>query len=91
MEHISKHWVAVPQQGISTIANFIEVQIPDNTGIFVTGNNKESVAKLIAATPIMLEALQKLMAVYDEYHQLLPFNVSIAREALNKALGNETD
>lgn len=43
-------------------------------------------AKLIAAAPELLEALQKLIKVFDDKGQLLDFNVDIARQAINKAL-----
>jgi len=33
----------------------------------------------------LLEALEELMRVYDKYGQLLNFNVSIAREAIENA------
>lgn len=44
-------------------------------------------AQLISSAPDMLYALQELMNVYEKYGQLLPYDVSIARDALNKALG----
>lgn len=43
-------------------------------------------AKLIAAAPFLLEALQELMRVYNEKGQLLSYNVGIARKAIEKAL-----
>jgi len=51
-------------------------------------NSKEdnANAKLIAAAPKLLEALQELMRTYNEKGQLLSFNVDIARQAVKKAL-----
>ncbi|WP_312696999.1 hypothetical protein, partial [Sphingobacterium mizutaii] len=50
---------------------------------------KEANAKLIAAAPIMFNALKKLIEVYEDKGQLLAFNVSIAKEAIEAALGEE--
>jgi len=43
-------------------------------------------AYLIASAPDLLEALQSLMAHYEEHGQLLTWNVDIARQAINKAI-----
>ena len=47
----------------------------------------ENEANLMAAAPVMYEALKKLMEVYDNKGQLLDYNVEIAREALKYAEG----
>ena len=45
----------------------------------------EANAKLIAAAPELLEALEKLMDVYKDKGQLLAFGVSIAKRAIQLA------
>ena len=42
-------------------------------------------AKLIAAAPELLGALEELMKVYEQNGQLLSFDVNIARKAIKKA------
>lgn len=42
-------------------------------------------AKLIAAAPELLGALEELMKVYERNGQLLSFDVNIARNAIKKA------
>jgi len=42
-------------------------------------------AKLIAAAPELLEALEELIKVYERNGQLLSFDVNIARKAIKKA------
>jgi hypothetical protein len=42
-------------------------------------------AKLIAASPELLKALEELMKVYERNGQLLSFDVNIARNAIKKA------
>lgn len=44
-------------------------------------------AKLIAAAPELLEALEELMKVYERNGQLLSFDVNIARKAIKKSTG----
>lgn len=44
---------------------------------------------LMASSKVMLDALQQLLKVYEEKGQLLAFNVSIAKRAVELALGQE--
>lgn len=57
-----------------------------NTGQYVISREEmEANAKLIAAAPELLEALEELMKVYERNGQLLSFDVNIARNAIKKA------
>jgi hypothetical protein len=46
----------------------------------------EANAKLIAAAPELLEALQDLMSQYESKGHLLDYDIDIARQSINKAL-----
>lgn len=69
------------------ITNY-EIHYSDAGECVVDHVYEENDAKLIAAAPDMYEALKKLMEVYMDKGQLLSFDVSVARRALERAEGN---
>jgi hypothetical protein len=94
MEHTKGNWT-FGKRGGTVISDTIPENWPSTTGhddkdyyggfLIAESIATKDDAKLIAAAPDLLEALQKLMSVYEQKGQLLSFDVNIAREAIKKA------
>lgn len=81
------HWESVPQNGNAAIFDYIQVQIPANTGIFVTGENKEAMAKAISAVPDIIHACNNALEQLEIGLIGDSGTANILRKALTKALG----
>lgn len=87
MKHTQGEWKHTIEKDGMLINDVIKNKNQYLATIHVTGPEEEwkANAKLIAAAPDLLDALNQLMHVYETKGQLLAFDVNIARQAIEKA------
>lgn len=87
-KHTPGPWqVLPPKEGQPSIT----IAIPSNDAVYVAGSTKEANARLIAAAPELLEALEAMVEMYGPRGSNIIWDgpIPLAQEAINKARGQE--